>query len=299
MLLVLALACLPVEDSFIKASDLAPVQSAFGKLDPDVKIGYAPQFGVRRYYQPAELRRLAQKHGLELEGEVRAVCFERPGEKLEREALLKAMQDALREAGEPEVRIELLDYYRQPVPHGVVWFPRPVLPAAGDGQQPFLWRGRIRYAGNKSIPIWAKVKLSAKHRGVVAAVDLPAGKAIAAEQLRISEWEGIPLGGEALSSIEEAVGCIPRRTIQAGQPLYSALLRSAPEIQAGDAVDVDVRHGNAQLRLSAKALTSGEVGKTVLLRNPSSGKAFSAKVEGKGRAIVRPGSEAANIRRQP
>mgnify|MGYP001948092352 FL=1 len=298
MLLVLALACLPVEDGFIKASDLAPVRSAFGKLDPDVKIGYAPQFGVRRYYQPAELRRLAQKHGLELEGEVRAVCFERPGEKLEREALLKAMQDALREAGEPEVRIEILDYYRQPVPHGVVSFPRPVLPARA-GKEPFLWRGRIRYAGNKSFPIWAKVKLSAKYRGVVAAVDLPAGKAIAAEQLRIEEWEGIPLARKALSSIEEAAGRIPRKTIQAGQPLYSALLRSAPEIQAGDAVDVDVRHGNAQLRLSAKALTAGEVGETILLRNPTSGKAFSAQVEGKGRAVVRPGLEATGVRRQP
>ncbi len=86
-----------------------------------------------------------------------ATCFEVRTEPLTRERVLAAF-------GEQAGEIELLDFSRFPVPAGDIEFLLP--PAAGD--KPVLCRGRVRYSANRSMPIWARVKLPAAARADVA-----------------------------------------------------------------------------------------------------------------------------------
>jgi hypothetical protein len=58
------------------------------------------------------------------------------------------------------------------------------------------------------------------------------------------------------------------------------------EVKAGDRVGVIVRMGAARLSLEALAETSGRMGERITLKNPESGRRFSAVVTGPGQARV-------------
>jgi hypothetical protein len=77
------------------------------------------------------------------------------------------------------------------------------------------------------------------------------------------------------------------RPAKASAQKTAAAAAAAMDVLRGEQVAVEVSSGGALLRLLGDAETSGHVGDSVLVRNPESGKVFQAKVEGKGKVMVR------------
>lgn len=281
--------CLVVEGERIRAGELARLRPLFAALDPAVELGYAPAPGLRRVLAPAELARLARRHGL-IEVSAEAVCIERAAERLTEEDLAEAMRRSLGAGG----RIEIVDYARYPAPRGALEFPLAGL--AGPPAQPgaaVLWRGRVRSASGRSTPVWARVKVGVKRRALVARRDLAAARPIEAEDVEERQVELFPRGSWRPLGRQQVVGATPRRKIRAGEVLGADLVRLAPEVKRGDAVEVEVRSGGARLVLEARAETAGRRGDAVLARNPATGRRFRATVEGPGRLAVDMGEKGA------
>jgi flagella basal body P-ring formation protein FlgA len=286
MMMLLLAACLPLagDGDHITAADLAPAEPAFSALAPDTAIGYAPAPGIPRILTLAELARQARRYGLDFEPKAE-ICVERPVAPLSPEAVLEAIQSSL---ALTEARIELVEQSRYPVPKGPLEFPRTGLaaPSPSQAQAAALWRGSVRYAGNRRFAIWARVRILVRIQRVVAVETLRAGQPIEAAQLRLETYEGFPLRIQPLASIEQAAGLMPRRSIAAGAVLSASELDKPYEVSRGDAVRVGVSSGDARLELNGKAEASGRRGQTILVRNPANGKRFSARVEGAGRVEV-------------
>lgn len=247
-------------------------------------MGYAPVPGTHRIFGVAELARQARRYGLDFEPKAE-ICLERPVEALSPSAVLEAIQSSL---GLKGARIEIVEQSRYPVPHGTLEFPRAGLvpPSPSQPQAAVLWRGAVRYAANRRFGIWARVRILASAQRVVAAEALPAGRPIAAAQLRLETYEGFPLRTEPLDSIELAAGRVPRRSIARGAVLSPGDLEPPYEVLRGDAVHVEVSSGDAHLELNGRAEASGRRGQIIPVRNPANGKRFQARVEGAGQVEV-------------
>jgi flagella basal body P-ring formation protein FlgA len=282
VLLALAAGCLslPAGRDEITAGDLAARAPAFAAVEAASRIGFAPAPGARRLFSAAELRRLAARLGVADAAIAGDVCVERAVRPLDPARLVEAMRKAL-----PEARIELKDYSRYPAPEGEIEFARAALQPSG------LWTGAVRYGKSRRFAIWARVSAEVSRRQVIALETLPAGKPIAAAQVKVEAVEGRPGAMAAAQSLEEVVGRAPRRTLAKGVAVPRALLVEPPDIERGDKVTVEVRQGAARLETAALAETSGRVGERIALRNPETKRRFLARVEGKGRAVVEPGGE--------
>jgi flagella basal body P-ring formation protein FlgA len=273
--------CRAIDGERILARDLAEAVPEFAALAPETTVGYAPAPGARRVFRADELGRLAKLHGIQLGGAAGA-CFEwrlwLPG----REDLMAAMRASL---NAPEARIEILETSRQAGPRGEAVFPRSGLaaPSPARPEAATLWRGYIRYDGERKFAIWARARIRVAHVRAVSLQALPAGAPIRANQIRMERAEEFP----SATASGEVVGWIPRRPIAAGRVLTGALLDPPKEILRGDAVRVQVQSGAARIVADAIAETAGGRGETILLRNRESGKKFAAVVQGKGQAAVR------------
>jgi flagella basal body P-ring formation protein FlgA len=277
MILAAAVAagCMAVAGERITAADLARAVPAFAALAPETPLGYAPAPGARRLYFAPELARLAARHGI-APGPPAAACFERAVERIDEARVKAALQAAL---GDQTAQIELVEYSRYPAPSGELEFSRP---AAGA----LLWRGRVRYAGNRSVPVWARARVRARGPRAVALADLRPGRPVAAAEVRIEDGEYCPLGERPADALDRVVGRIPRRAIPKGAPISSSALEAPKAVERGQAVEVEVASGAARLRLPARAESAGDAGQTVVLRNPDNGRRFPARVEGRGKASV-------------
>ncbi len=278
----LAAGCITVDGEHIRAADLAAAVPAFASLAPDETLGYAPSPGARRMLGPRELERIAGRHGLTLPA-ASTLCVERAMERLTQERVLGTLRAAI---PNPEARIELLEFSRYPVPRGELEFTRSGYAPPPDPKVPVVWRGRLKYAGSRSVPVWARVRISVPGTRIVAAEDLPAGRPIQPSQLRAEAAEVALFGDQGITSVDEAAGRIPRRPIRAGAPVAANTLDAPREVERGETVSVEVASGAAQLSLKAKAETAGRKGDLVMLRNPDNGRRFQARVEGQGKVTI-------------
>jgi len=280
ILVAAAASCLAVDGDQIRARDLAPASPAFAALAPDTELGYVPAPGVKRILHAAELARMIARHG-GIPGEVGPICIQRATEALTPEALEAGLRAAV---GSPQAHIELLDWSRVAVPRGEIQFPRGGMEAfrAGVG----IWRGYVRYGTNLRFEIWARVRVWLRRQRVVARVALPAGKAIRAEQVAVEEVDAFPFGTQPASSLDDVVGQVARRSLVAGEPLFSGELEPPLEIHSGDTVAVEVSSGEARLSFEARAGAGGRRGDWIPVRNPVTGKVLRVRVEGAGRAVL-------------
>lgn len=270
------LAASPGSD-WVLARDLAPGFPGLAAVDPETPLAAAPLAGVRRVFRVAELRRLAL--GLKVEAAPEQdVCIERKTSPLDPATVLQALRRQL-----PQARIEIVEYSRQPVPQGELEFPLAGLRGtAADG----FWSGWVRYAGARRFPVWAKVKALVPEARVVAATALVPGRPIAAGQLRLETGEYFPQPGAMAASIEEVAGQVSRVAVARGVAIRRQWLDPPREIARGDAVLVEAQVGGARVELECVAEGPGSAGQSIPVRNPVSGRRFTARVEGKGRASV-------------
>ena len=148
--------CSIVEGERIHGSDLAAEEPLFADIDPGTDLGPAPVAGARRTLQILELEKLAKERGITLGADkFRPACFERATMVLTESLLDSALRAALDSRPQTEHAIlEIADFSRNALPVGELDFPLDGLAPSG------LWRGRLVYGSNRSIPIWARVRVT-------------------------------------------------------------------------------------------------------------------------------------------
>jgi len=181
--------CHVVTADVIRMRDLAAVEPAFAKVDPDLMVGYSPLPGAVHTLTASQITRLAKTNGLDEDG-YRAVCFERAMRELNQRELHEVLDRAL---GIPAARIDVVDFSRYPAPAGDLVFPRSglALPLS-PGAAPLLWKGYVVYGGGRHFSIWARVELHATLNRVVATDNLVTGAPVRSDQVRIEFLDGVP-----------------------------------------------------------------------------------------------------------
>src|ERR1700722_19647832 len=154
-----AFACQVINSDHILGKDVAAASPLFAALDPKIEVSAAPLAGVERVLRPEEIVRLAKQNGIALDGPAPAICFARETEPLTAEKLLPELEKAL---GIDSAAIEILDFSRFGVPHGTFEFPKSSLMPNG------LWRGRVLYGEDHSMPVWVKTRITAERTWVEA-----------------------------------------------------------------------------------------------------------------------------------
>jgi flagella basal body P-ring formation protein FlgA len=276
--------CWPVQDDRIYARDVAAAVPAFANVAADFALGYAPAPGIRRVFKGDALERLARNQGVMLEA-VPDVCFERAMATVDAGEILEAMRNAWNGS---DVRMEVRSWSPLIAPQGKVVFPRTglQLPAASDPQAEVIWRGYVIYGNNRRFSISARARITTTTTRVVAVADLSMGAPVREDQVRLESFDTFALDDRPARNLEEVVGLVPRALIRAGSTVLRNQLSRAPEVTRGDVVKVEVTAGSAHLSLEGRAQADGVTGKTILVKNLSSGKDFRARVTGKGKVSV-------------
>lgn len=282
-----AAGCFPVQDDRIYGKDIAAAVPELAAFPNGFPLGYAPVPGARRILQGTYLQHVAKNQGVELES-VPDVCFERPYAVLSPETIRDAMRTALEGQAEGTVEIEVQSWGPQTAPQGRIVFPLAAIQAAGTlgPKSEVMWRGYSLYGSNHRFGIWARARVSAKATRVVAVADIPAGRPIREDQVRLESAELFALDTRIARHLDEAVGFIPRNVLRSGEPILRSQLSMVSDVTRGDLVKVQVNAGSALLVLEARAQTSGSAGAKIWIKNPSSGKAFQGTVVGKGKVVV-------------
>jgi flagella basal body P-ring formation protein FlgA len=272
--------CSPVTGERILAKDLAAVVPIFAALSPEEPIGFAPLPGARRVFRGEDLARLAARHRLN-HGSMEAVCFVVPAETLKPETLETAIRTELKLPAESLV--ELVDYSKQPVPPGKLEFAHGFSTSTKDVS---MLRGKLVYGERRSVPVWVLARVRVKRSLVIAGETLRAGEPISESHLRVELTDGPPADKAWIANVQDAVGRTPRRPIPAGSPILASMLKQSTDIERGDVVNVVVTSGAAKISVPAKAIAGGRRGDQIVLTNSESGRKFSARIEGKGKASV-------------
>ncbi len=281
-------ACVAVPSSKILARDLSMAIPLFQALDPDAIIGFAPFPGTVRVLSSRDIFLTARRYGLAFPGGDAApsLCVERAVRHLSIEEVRAALLAALDIAG---VRLVILEFSNQALPPGELAFQRTSLnkPPGNDPQTPVIWRGKLIYDDQHSLPVWAKVKISVDREIFLAADTIPKGAVIRADQVTstrvrqfpsLERWPGLPF---------VIVGKVARRTLPAGQPIVAEGLDDFKDVLRGETVHVLAMDGGASVLFDAIAQSSGQKGDVIMLHNPSSGRNFRALIEGREQVVVR------------
>jgi len=258
--------------------DLSAALTEFQRIPADAEIAPAPLPGSQRILHAPELASLAKKYSIDL-APPRDVCFEWPMHKLAADRVLEAMRQSL---DTPDAEIKIVEMSLNPVPPGRIEFQRERLAAAGS---PALWRGDVIYGNNQRFAIWARVRVQAPCRRLLAAENIRRGQTVDARSIR-QETALCALGPKLPLTVELAAGMIATRSIQAGEEIRPEFVSAPNDVARGDSVHVEVRSGAARLAFTGKAETSGRSGDMVAVRNPGSNRVFNARVDGKDRVIV-------------
>jgi hypothetical protein len=149
-----ALNCAIVEGDRLTGRDLAAAHPRFQRLAPDFDLGPAPVAGARRTLRGSDLERIARDQGLTLAlDDAREACFDRKILELSAEQLAEVLEPIARTHVKGS-RLEILEFSRTKLPVGALDFRWDDLASTG------LWRGRLAYGENRSVPVWARVRLT-------------------------------------------------------------------------------------------------------------------------------------------
>lgn len=281
--LLAAAACLPVSGPTITAKDVAAAVPGYVARDGAPAFGFAPTPGVVRSVHATELRQYLDREQYQGPVPTGNVCYARPMAVLSEAAVKSAMQSVLG----ADAKIDVVELSRFPAPLGT-----PVFDRRDIGNPPIaFWRGYVPYDGDKKFPVWARVKLSVHTTRLIALEDLRPGAPIRPEQVDIETAEDFPASHVTPASVNQVIGALPRRFINAHTPVWEDAIDPPNQITKGDRVNVTVHSGRARLSFDAEAETSGRSGEMVSFKNPESGKVFRARVAGPDQAMIEtPGS---------
>jgi len=282
-----AASCVAVDHDRIVAADVAAAIPGFASIAPDATLGFAPLAGARRLITGRELAAFAKREGVPLDTPAAGVCVERAAAPLTAERVAAGIRTAL---GADDARIEVLDFSREPAPAGEIVFPAAGLllnPARTDGSA--FWRGYVKYDGQHTLAVWARIRVLARRDMVAARHEIALGRKIERGDLEIVSRELFP-SPAYVSDPAVAAGSIALKNIAAGELLTGRAFETAPEVDKGDVVRVTATSGAAQITFDAIAEGRGRKGERILLLNPESHKTFHGVVAGVRCANVVSGS---------
>ena len=277
--------CHTIPSDVIFARDVAAVIPDFARVAGDFRLGSVADSGAPRILEGAGLQRIARNQGVDLI-DPPDVCFALRVFIPQQDEIRAAMRTTLKDLpGIGAAKIEISSSSQHPVPFGELIFPRSGLQLPSGTQQEALWRGFVRHTGG-DFPVWAKVRVIANTTRVVAIANIPSGKPIQNNQVRLESCEESLLDETAARNLDFVIGYVPKSVLRAYFPIRKNQLSPPPDVAKGELVDVQVFAGAAHLVVKAKAQSEGFKGSTILLRNLSSGKDFPALVVGKNRVTV-------------
>jgi flagella basal body P-ring formation protein FlgA len=281
-------ACIAVPSSRILARDLSSAIPLFQALDPDTIIGFAPFPGTVRVFSSRDVVLTGRTYGLAFpSGEVApSVCVERVIRHLSPEEVKAALLTAL---GIANARLEVLEFSNQPLPPGQLAFQRTLLnrPPGNNPQTPVVWRGKLLFDDQRSLAVWAKVRISVEREIFLATETIPKGAVIRRDQVASTRIRQFPSLQPSSSLPLAVVGKVARRTLAAGQPIVAQDLDIFKDVLRGATVHVQAIDGGASIRFDAIAEASGQKGEIIMVHNPSSGRSFRARIEDRDQVVVR------------
>lgn len=281
--------CVQVSGDHILLADIAGALPLVDEhqVTPAV-LSRSPDPGTRRVLTGQELVNALHSRGLAVrETEVRDVCVERFTGPLEEDLIREALSRV------PEIggaRIDILDFSKVKVPDGELRFsitgvPKPPLT---DPHSPVTWRGEFIYDGRRTLPVWVKLVLSRDMMRVRATRDIPRDADLTPDMVEVASRSEFPVGSRpAPTSVEEVVGKRVLRSLRAGDVLESRWLGEPLAIARGQSVQVTVEIGSVRVTFARDAVTDGQLGQTVLLRDKKTGRTLKAVADGQGSAVVR------------
>jgi flagella basal body P-ring formation protein FlgA len=295
--------CHQLDSVSVLARDLAPLVPGFAQVPGDFLVGYIESSGAPKILHGADLEHIAKNRGVDLHG-LEDLCLERRTFVVPAALIVDAMRKTLGSA--PGLKIEIAASSPQAVPTGEVVFPRSGVQASvgvqapagtqASGSSEVMWHGLVQTSApptsssqtgkGPTYPIWARVRVSVPVSRVIAVVDLPPGKPVQSNQIRVESSEESPFDDGFIRAAEETVGLLPKASIQKGSAIRKSQVAAPVDVTRGETVRVEVLTGNARLSMEARAETSGMKGATVTVRNMSSGRDFQARVTGKGQVTV-------------
>ncbi len=276
--------CRAIRGDQIVGEDLARALPVFSRIPRDAVISNSPAPGGQRNFVWPELRRIGKEFNVEVPPNSRT-CFAWETRPMAEEEVRAAIRETLHSE---DARIDILALSQAKVPIGKLVFPLPGLSASTnvDVATPITWRGEMIYNSSHKFTVWARVRISASMTRVVARELLLPGQAVTADRVKLETLDDFPLRNNLARNLEDVVGQAPLRAIRPGAAVLLSDLRQPLQVRRGDSVLVTAVSGAAQLKMEAVAEDSGKQGDTISLRNPSSGKTFRARVEGRDQALV-------------
>lgn len=277
--------CIVIDGPNIEARNLASIYPAFLALDGNTMLSYAPAPGSRRTVSAPEISSWARSRGL-VTGARDGACFERAGFTRTANDYREAIREQLKVTAGAE--IEVLDFYSRVLPPGRLELPvaGAAVPPPDHPETPFIWRGQLISSDGGSYPVWARVTILANRNVVRPVRDLPAGAILEAQQLTSAPERCNPLRPGDSQPLSFYIGKSLIRSVTKGSRLDPGVVQDPPAVRRGDKVRVSVVNGSAHLELDAFANGAGNVGDSILLRNPAGSKYFRAIITGVGRAEV-------------
>jgi len=277
--------CHTLSSDVVFARDVAAVVPGFTRVAGDFRVGAVADTGAARIFEGVELQRLARNQGVELQ-DLPDVCFALRVFVPQPDEIGASMRKTLRDVpGIDAAKIEISSSSQHPVPFGELIFPRTGLQLPSGIQEEAMWRGFVRHAAG-DFPVWAKVRVTANTTRILAIANIPSGKPIQRNQVRLESCEDSLLDETTARSLDDVIGYLPKSALRAYFPIRKTQIGPPPDVEKGELVDVQVFAGPAHLVVKAKAQSDGFKGSSILMHNLSSGKDFPAMVVGKNRVTV-------------
>lgn len=163
--------------------------------------------------------------------------------------------------------------------------PTPLSISARESGQS-LNRTTLLVACGNQWSIYVPVELSVSRLVVVATHPIATNSVIAADDVQLSPADVSQLAGPYLTQTEDAIGMEARRTLAAGQPLYSQQLAPPVQVRRGDAVVISAEADVLAVKMTGTALGDGRRGEQIRVKNQTSARVIDARVIGPGQVSV-------------
>ena len=123
---------------------------------------------------------------------------------------------------------------------------------------------------------------------VVAARDIRAGEVLTVDDVALEERNIDGMLGEPLFRIDSAVGRQLRGSLRSGSVITRNMLREPYAVRRGDVVQLTVAFGHVYVQAQGRALQSGRIGDSILVRNNRSGRTLRGVVVARGQVRIQP-----------
>ncbi len=288
-------ACLVVAGDRILLGDLAAALPTQAVTDRERVVGFAPRPGVRRTLL---FREWAGGTRAPLPDEPGEICVERVARTLRRDELTSALEAAFAGAGNT-LTVEVEDFPKGAVPVGQLVFPSPNMRLARPDPQSGLVQliGYVEFGEGalraQRFPIWVRARIEAESTQVELTCALAPGEEMNPTCAREKVVRAYPFsqGARADASFRTETGSVAalqgrsaRRRLPPGTILTEAMFSPRQDVKPRQEINLQVRCGQAHVRLKATSEGGAATGEMVTVRIADSNRRLRVRVIAPGSA---------------